>query len=123
MICERSREIVVGRDREGAPSRAARVGPRHAIEVIIMHLARAAARRRYWVLFSTAATLAGVVGVITVARADVASTSLPAPFGGVNAREGVMTERLRDCETFERTASEYMDLDSTLELDSTLPSP
>jgi hypothetical protein len=88
-----------------------------------MQHARAAAGRRFWVLFSTAATLAGVLGVITVARADVASESPAEPFVAVTVREGLMTERLRDCETFERAASEYVDFDSTLELDALPPSP
>ena len=87
-----------------------------------MQHARAAARRRFWVLFSTAATLAGILGVITVARADVASTPLAAPFA-LTVREGLMTERLRDCESFERATSEYVDLDATLDLDAPSSSP
>lgn len=90
-----------------------------------MQHARAAVRRRFWVYLSTAATLTGVLGVITVARADVASTSLVAPFESEasTVRDGVMTERLRDSVSFERASSEYIDLDTTLELDAPPPSP
>jgi hypothetical protein len=64
---------------------------------------------RFSALFATAATLFGVLGLISVAHASDASTgtaSAAATFEPPSVRRGVMTERLRDCVTFERASGE-----------------
>ena len=68
-----------------------------------MHLDEARLGARFSVIFATAATLFGVFGVISVARADGTSmiTTAISPVS-VEVRQGVMTERLRDCVTFTR---------------------
>jgi hypothetical protein len=68
-----------------------------------MHLDEARHGARFSVFFATAATLLGVFGVISVARADSASmtTTAISPVA-VQVRQGVTTERLRDCVTFTR---------------------
>ena len=65
-----------------------------------MQLARAAARRRFLVLICLAVALFGL-GAISAARADG-----PAMSPATGMRQGVITERLRDCLTFERTPGE-----------------
>lgn len=73
---------------------------------LTMHLDEARGGR-FSVLFSTAATLFGVFGVISVARASAEPmVQAPATFAMAATREGVMTERLRDVVTFERTDGE-----------------
>ncbi len=66
---------------------------------LTMHLDEARVGR-FSVLFATAATLCGIFGLISVARAS----DTPQAHELSGARHGVMTERLRDCVTFERIA-------------------
>ncbi len=64
---------------------------------------------RFSALFATAATLFGVLGLISVAHASdaCAGTATAAPsFEAPSVREGLMPERLRDCVTFERASGE-----------------
>lgn len=66
-----------------------------------MHLARAAARRRFWILTCVGVALFGLG--ITAARADEPAISRAR---ATTEREGAMIERLRDCVTFERVQGE-----------------
>jgi hypothetical protein len=77
------------------PSTPPRVGPPGAMK-LTMHLDEARVGR-FSVFFATAATLFGLLGVITVARAS--ESPMPA---ATTVRQGTMTERLRDPVTFER---------------------
>ena len=80
------------------PSPPPRVGPQTAIK-LTMHLDEARVGR-FSVFFATAATLFGLLGVISVARASESPAS-PMP-AATTLRQGTMTERLRDPVTFER---------------------
>lgn len=66
-----------------------------------MHLDEARVGR-FSVLFATAATLFGLLGVISVARAS------ESPMPATTVRQGTMTERLRDCVTFERVQGDAL---------------
>lgn len=64
---------------------------------------------RFSAFFATAATLFGVLGLVSVAHASdacVGTASAAPTFEVPSVRQGVMTERLRDCVTFERASGE-----------------
>ncbi len=64
---------------------------------------------RFSAFFATAATLFGVLGLVTVAQASdarVGTASAARTFEAPSVRQGVMSERLRDCVTFERASGE-----------------
>lgn len=64
---------------------------------------------RFSAFFATAATLFGVLGLVTAAQASdarVGTASAAQTFEAPSVRQGVMSERLRDCVTFERASGE-----------------
>jgi hypothetical protein len=79
---------------------------------LTMHLDEARVGGRFSVLFTTAATLLGLFGVIAAARGAQAPLPMPMPEATI-VRQGVMTERLRDYVTFERVQGEAMVLVAT----------
>jgi hypothetical protein len=76
---------------------------------LTMHHDEARVGGRISAFFATAATLFGVLGVVSLAQgsdACVGTASAASTFEAPSVRQGVMTERLRDCVTFERAAAE-----------------
>ena len=66
---------------------------------------------RFSAFFATAAMLFGVLGLVTVAQASdarvgTASAAQTRTFEAPSVRQGVMSERLRECVTFERASGE-----------------
>jgi hypothetical protein len=89
------------------PSPPSCVGPGPAVRLTMHH--DEARVGRFSAFFATAATLFGVLGLISVAHASDArvGTAFAAPaFEAPSVRQGVMSERLRDCMTFERATGE-----------------
>jgi hypothetical protein len=94
--------MVIGRRSRRGP---AGVGPRGAVK-LTMHLDEARLGGRFAVLFTTAATLFGLFGLVSVVRGAQNGFVMPSHDATTVVRHGVMTERLRDCVTFERVQGE-----------------